>query len=204
MRQAVNDVKQLNVYLDGIINNAAIMACPYGKTTDGIETQFGTNHIGHFLFTNLLLQAGLVAKGARIVNVSSSASERKGITTLGLSDAMTYDDGATYDPWLAYTISKMSNVLYTRSLAHKLHARDITAFSLNPGSIATGLQQFITPESVASLLAGIKEADPDWVMPRQKNLQEGCSTTLRAALDPSLAGEWCSNPGLGDSANMGR
>ena len=181
-REAAEAVKKLDVHIDGLINNAAVMACPFSKTKDDIEMQFGTNHIGHFLFTNLLLQAGAIASGARIVNVSSSASE---IMSPQFDD-LTYQDGKTYEPWAAYSTSKMANVLYARDLADKLRSRNISSFSLNPGSIKTGLQQHIDEEAIEAALEKVRETNPDFVRPSRKSLQEGCSTTLRAALDPAL------------------
>jgi NAD(P)-dependent dehydrogenase (short-subunit alcohol dehydrogenase family) len=74
VRKAVAEINEITTKIHLLINNAAIMACPYAKTEDGIESQFGTNHIGHFLLTNLLMDKILAAgAGARIVNVSSSA-----------------------------------------------------------------------------------------------------------------------------------
>lgn len=80
VRSAASEVAKQVDHIDVLINNAAVMACPYGTTKDGLEVQFGTNHIGHFLFTNLLLPKVLAAgQGARIVNVSSSAHRFAGI-----------------------------------------------------------------------------------------------------------------------------
>jgi NAD(P)-dependent dehydrogenase (short-subunit alcohol dehydrogenase family) len=74
VRQAATAISASVEKIDIVINNAAIMACPFSKTEDGIESQFGTNYIGHFLLTNLLMEKILAAgHGSRIVNVSSSA-----------------------------------------------------------------------------------------------------------------------------------
>ena len=188
VRQAVEEVKKLHVQIDGLINNAAIMTCPYSKTVDGIELQFGTNHIGHFLFTNLLLQAGVIPDGAHIVNVSSSAAEFD--RPRPCFDDITYQNGERYDEVLAYGASKLANVLYTRSLAEKLKPRHVTVLSLNPGSIKSNLQRHMTDEIVQRTVKYRDEDDPDWKTGGgSKTLQEGCSTTLRAALDPDLAGK---------------
>jgi NAD(P)-dependent dehydrogenase (short-subunit alcohol dehydrogenase family) len=77
VRKAAAEIKDNDLVpaIDILINNAAIMACPYAKSEDGIESQFATNHIGHFLLTNLLMEKILAAgPGARVVNVSSSAA----------------------------------------------------------------------------------------------------------------------------------
>lgn len=71
VRAAVKELKSWNVVIDVLINNAAVMVTPYGTTVDGFETQFGIGHLGHFLFTTLLLSGGRIKDGGRIVNVSS-------------------------------------------------------------------------------------------------------------------------------------
>ena len=73
IRETAASINESVRSIDIMINNAAIMACPFAKTTDGIESQFGINYIGHFLLTNLIMERLIAAQGARIVNVSSSA-----------------------------------------------------------------------------------------------------------------------------------
>jgi NAD(P)-dependent dehydrogenase (short-subunit alcohol dehydrogenase family) len=171
--------------VDVLINNAAVMAVPtYETTVDGLERQFATNYLGPFLFTNLLVQAGLISE--RIVNVSSSASVRSPKYLLRPLDDLTYGQGTTYDPVQAYSASKFALVLYTRSLAAKLKARDIAVFSLNPGSILTGLQQYMTSEVRQAAIEAAQKEDPNFQIPVRKTLQQGCATQLRAALDPEL------------------
>jgi NAD(P)-dependent dehydrogenase (short-subunit alcohol dehydrogenase family) len=158
------------------------------RPAGGIEMQFGPNHIGHFLFTNLLLQAKVIPDGAHIVNVSSSASEVNDARPH--FDDLTYQDGVAYDPWIAYCVSKIANVLYTRSLAAKLGVRNITVLALNPGSIRSPLQHYLNEDLVQSAVMRMVDQDPNWKFPEQKFLQEDCLTTLRAALNPSLAGRF--------------
>src|SRR6202000_2685218 len=94
-------------------------------------------------------------------------------------------------PILAYSFSKTCNVLYARKIANSptLKAKNITAFSLNPGSIATNLQGYLTPEMRAHAIEAVMKDNPDFVLPQPKTIQQGCSTQLRAALDPSLAAD---------------
>jgi NAD(P)-dependent dehydrogenase (short-subunit alcohol dehydrogenase family) len=169
--------------LDVVINNAAIMACPYGITTDGFENQLGTNHLSHFLLTNLLMpKILLAAPNARIINVASIGH---------LASDIHYEDpnftgGKDYVTWIAYGQAKTANILFSVGLNQKLAGKGVRSFALHPGSIASGLQQYLTPEMMADALKGW--ADMGRQLPqRRKNFQEGCSTTLRAALDPSLA-----------------
>lgn len=167
--------------------NAAIMMCPYSLTEDGVELQFATNHIGHFLFSNLLLRKELIS--SRIVVVSSLAAERKPTYLFSNLDDLTYNGGKTYDPVVAYSFSKASNVLYAKRLARLLNPKNIAVFSLNPGSIRTNLQVHMTEETRSSAAAQILKENPDFKYPQPKTLQQGAATQLRAALDPSLAGD---------------
>jgi NAD(P)-dependent dehydrogenase (short-subunit alcohol dehydrogenase family) len=119
--------------IDVAILNAAIMACPYGLTADGIESQFGTNHLGHFSFGNLLLKKDLIR--SRIVVVGSSASERMAEYAFGPLKDVSYDNGNTYDPIQAYTFAKSCCNIYAKRLAKVLRPRGIAVFCLNPGSM---------------------------------------------------------------------
>ena len=120
--------------IDILINNAGIMACPYWKTEDGFEMQFGVNHLGHFLLTNLLLDRLKAAPAARIVNVSALAYA--GAKCINFDDI---NSERSYTPWGAYCQSKLANVLFTRSLAKRLEGTSVVANSLHPGIIHTEL-----------------------------------------------------------------
>ena len=120
--------------IDILINNAGIMACPYWKTEDGFEMQFGVNHLGHFLLTNLLLDRLKAAPAARIVNVSSLSYKR--CTGINFEDI---NSDHSYHPRRAYSQSKLANILFTRSLAMRLEGTCVTANSLHPGVICTEL-----------------------------------------------------------------
>ncbi|KAK5199739.1 hypothetical protein LTR20_005563 [Exophiala xenobiotica] len=188
VREAAENVKVVLAgdKIDVVILNAAIMACPYALTADGVESQFATNHLGHFLLGNLLLRDGLV--GSRVVVVSSLASQRKADFLMpGLKD-LTYDHGKTYDPFAAYSLSKACNVLYAKRLAKMLEPKRISTFSLNPGSILTNLQGYITAEMRNRAVEEFLKENPGVAIPERKSLQQGCATQLRAALDPSLKG----------------
>lgn len=133
IRAAAPTVLALEQPIDVLINNAGIMACPYSKTVDGLESQFGVNHVSHFLFTNLimpkLLEAAKATGEARIVNLTSMAHQFSDIRW----DDLTFDDGKTYDRWLAYGQSKTANVVFTRALVEKFASRGIKSLSLHPG-----------------------------------------------------------------------
>lgn len=132
--------------IDLLINNAGVMACPFGKTADGFEMQFGTNHLEHFLLTNLLMP--LVEKGTnkRIVNLSSRGHHR---------DEVHFDDlhfaEREYEKWASYGQSKTANVQFTVGLEKRLGGRGIHAYAVHPGGIMTNLGRHLTAEDVAML-----------------------------------------------------
>jgi NAD(P)-dependent dehydrogenase (short-subunit alcohol dehydrogenase family) len=121
--------------IDMLINNAGVMIPPLGRTADGFELQFGTNHLGHFALTNLLLPQ--VAVGGRIVTVSSAAHRMGGIDF----DDLNWER-RPYRPWRAYGQSKLANLLFTAELQCRLTQAGSKVLSLaaHPGYAATNLQ----------------------------------------------------------------
>ena len=121
--------------LDILINNAGVMACPYQKTKDGFEMQFGTNHLGHFLLTMLFLDRLKSSQPSRIINVSSKG-HRMGSGKINFED-INYEK--SYDSWAAYFNSKLANVLFTRELSKRLEGTHVTVNALHPGAVSTEL-----------------------------------------------------------------
>ncbi|KAH9677731.1 Short-chain dehydrogenase TIC 32 [Citrus sinensis] len=174
-------------------NNAGIMATPFMLSKDNIELQFATNHIGHFLLTNLLLEtmgktARESSKEGRIVNVSSRRhqfsypegirfdriNDQSGLQQLGLKDSL-------YNRFSAYGQSKLANVLHTNELARRLKEDgvDITANSVHPGAITTNLFRNI------SFFSGLVGLLGKYVI---KNVEQGAATTCYVALHPHVKG----------------
>ncbi|MFE6158541.1 oxidoreductase [Streptomyces sp. NPDC056486] len=122
--------------LDLLVNNAGVMALPYRQTADGFETQFGVNHLGHFVLTGLLLPRLLRTPGARIVTVSS------GFHALSNIDINDLNSERNYRRWIAYGRSKTANLLFTHELARRLAANgsDVVAAAAHPGYAETNLQ----------------------------------------------------------------
>ena len=127
--------------VDVLINNAGVMACPFGRTADGFETQFGTNHLGHFLLTALLSPAILRGTDPRVVTLSSAGHSRSDIDLVDPNFETT-----EYSPWVAYGRSKTANALFARELARRGGPRGLLSFSVHPGGIITDLGRHLTDE----------------------------------------------------------
>jgi len=126
--------------LDILLNNAGVMESPYSKTKDGFEMQFGTNHLGHFLLTNLLIDLLKNSGNGRVVTVSSGAHLKGHID---FNDLMF--DERKYDPKAAYNQSKLANILFASELHHRYSQYGITSVSLRPGVINTDIMRHYTP-----------------------------------------------------------
>lgn len=141
VRALAADLKSEGVTLSGLINNAGVMAVPHGHTRDGFEIQMGTNHLGHFALTGLLLDRLL--PGARIVNVASMAHR----WTPGINFDDLHWDHRRYRRWQAYGDSKLANLLFTFELHRWLvkNRRDALSVAAHPGYADTHLQ-FVAAE----------------------------------------------------------
>lgn len=171
------------------------MASPFSLTPEGFESQLASDHLGHFVLTNHLMPKILKAttlpssSPVRIVNVSSIGNRVAGIRWTDPNFA----EPNSYGEWEAYGQAKTANVLFTIALNARFaragyRPEKIRAYALHPGSIATGLQKYVTPELAAE--GAIKVfGSTDVLSYKRKTLQEGCATTLRAALDPGLVQE---------------
>ncbi|KAL2815092.1 hypothetical protein BJX63DRAFT_442108 [Aspergillus granulosus] len=170
IRDAASKLNAFDVKFDVIINSAGVMAPPYELTAEGIESQFGINHIGHFLFTNLLISK--LNHGATIVNVSSRGYQLGNIQWDDISFEKT-----PYNKWHAYAQSKAANILFSSALARRLTDKQITAFSVHPGTIYTNLGRHLTQED-HDMLAGI---------PMEfKTPPQGAANMVLAAFNPSI------------------
>jgi NAD(P)-dependent dehydrogenase (short-subunit alcohol dehydrogenase family) len=162
--------------LDLLVNNAGVMATPFERTADGFELQLGTNHLGHFLLTGLLVPALLAAAPARIVNVSSGGHV--------ISDVHWDDpnfDHHPYEKWTAYGQSKTANVLFTLELERRLAARGVHAYAVHPGMIKTELGRYLTKEDHAALQSMADSAPGGGGLPAYKSIPAGAATTVWAA-----------------------
>jgi NAD(P)-dependent dehydrogenase (short-subunit alcohol dehydrogenase family) len=153
------------------------MACPYSKTVDGFESQFGVNHLAHFLLVTSLLPELKAGKPTRVVVVSSVANKLGGVN---------FDDingEKNYDKWLVYGQSKTANILFAKQM-NKLYASEgIQAFALHPGGIMTNLQKHMPIEEQRAF--GFFKEDGTTI-DVFKNVEQGASTSVYAALAPEL------------------
>lgn len=184
--------------IDIVINNAGVMAIQkYTVDKQGNEMQFSSNHLGHFLLTNLIMSKIFAAgEGSRIVNLTSHGHR---ISPFHFDDPK-FDGGKTYDPWQGYGQSKTANILFSVELARRLEPHGIQAFAVHPGLItSTGLASHMEDfmAEVPALLAAVQKNNPgdveSWsteVMGHQaKDDSQGCSSALVAALRPEWKGQ---------------
>ncbi|KAL6963309.1 Short-chain dehydrogenase TIC 32, chloroplastic [Sarracenia purpurea var. burkii] len=202
VRKFASDYKSSGRPLNLLINNAGVMAPPFMLTKDKIELQFGTNHIGHFLLTNLLLEtmkstARETQKEGRIVNVSSEGHK------LAYPEGIRFDkinDESSYNSIYAYGQSKLANILHANELAKRLKEErvEITANSLHPGAIATNLLRH------HGFVEGIVNVIGKYVL---KNVPQGAATTCFVALNPQVkgvTGEYFSDSNVAKPSNLAK
>ncbi|KAJ3122124.1 hypothetical protein HK098_003103 [Nowakowskiella sp. JEL0407] len=138
VKSAAEKFKSSGERLDILVNNAGIMACPFELSKDGIESQFATNHLGHFLFTTTLLPVIERSAPSRIVNLSSEAHR------LAPKDGILFDkinDESAMSNWARYGQSKLANILFTKSLVERLEGKDIHVNAVHPGVVNTELSR---------------------------------------------------------------
>ncbi|KAM0318847.1 hypothetical protein ACHAPQ_010540 [Fusarium lateritium] len=176
-------------HIDVLVNNAAIMAVPYHLTEDGFESQLQTNHLGHFLFTNLIMDKILAAQAPRIVFISSMGHRQGHFRWADYN----FSNGELYDKWAAYGQSKTAVSLTALALAEKLGPKGLLSFSVCPGSVGTNLgahaaDQF--SEFVKSFQSADAKMGNKWMFNqevRYKDLDEGAATHVYAAFDSELS-----------------
>jgi NAD(P)-dependent dehydrogenase (short-subunit alcohol dehydrogenase family) len=192
VRRAAGSVCDRHTRLDLLVNNAGVMAIPYRTTADGFEMQFGTNHLGHFALTGLLIDRLLEANGSRVVNVSSNA-HRMG--------RVNFDDlhgRSRYRKWRAYGQSKLANLLFTRELQRRLtlNGASTIAAAAHPGYSATHLQA-VGPEMAGASVMGRLSQLGNRLIAQSDEM--GALPQLYAATAPDVAGgEYFGPDGIGE------
>lgn len=183
IREFTDEFRRDHDRLDLLINNAGVMACPRGKTKDGFEMQFGTNHLGHFLLTGRLLP-GLrkSAKDGRSPRVVTLSSRAHFYSPVDLDDP-NYE-AAAYDKWISYGRSKTANALFALGLDNRVKDEGVRSFSVHPGGIMTNLGRHLDEADIEALRARFTKSD---TQPGFKSIPQGAATSCYAATAPELS-----------------
>ena len=172
--------------LDVLVNNAGLMAIPKRLTPQGVEMQFGVNHLGHFALTGHLLEllasTGTADEPARVVSISSQGHRP------GKIDFDNLDASESYHPWKAYFRSKLANLLFTRELQRRVSDADlaILAVAAHPGGSNTNLGQESAGDMMSKMIGFVEPVMRKFGM---QPAAMGALPTLRAATDPSVVGD---------------
>ncbi len=181
--------------LDVIIANAGVMATPFGHTVDGFETQFGTNHLGHFVLVNRI--ASLISDGGRLINLSSAGHR---YSNVNLEDPNF--ERTEYEPFVAYGRSKTANILFAVAFDRRYRGRGVRAAAVHPGGIQTELGRYSEPGRIEKLIAQInQELAAEGKGPFQwKSVPQGAATSVWAAVvapADEVGGQYCENCHVG-------
>ena len=196
VRRFAEDFLKTHNRLDLLINNAGIMACPLARSVDGYESQFATNHLGHYLLTCLLAPALINAAPSRVVALSSIGHR---ISSVRFDDINF--ETTDYEKWTAYGQAKSANALFALELNRRLAPKGVQAFSVHPGGIMTNLQRDMSDAEIK----GMGWVDDDG-KPKEgfKSPAGGAATAVWAATSPDLeghGGEYCEDCHIAEPAH---
>jgi NAD(P)-dependent dehydrogenase (short-subunit alcohol dehydrogenase family) len=183
---------------DVIIANAGVMATPFGLTADGFETQFGTNHLGHFVFVNRI--AKLLRAGGRLINLSSAGHR---YSNVDLEDPNF--ERTPYEPFVAYGRSKTANILFAVAFDKRHRNRGVRAAAVHPGVIRTELARSVDPGQLEKLLEQMnQQLAAEGKGPFQwKTIPQGAATSVWAGVvapADEIGGRYCENCHVGQVA----
>jgi len=180
---------------DVVIANAGVMATPFGHTADGFETQFGTNHLGHFVLVNRI--GSLIRDGGQLINLSSSGHR---YSNVDLDDPNF--ERTPYEPFVAYGRSKTANILFAVAFDKRHRDRGVRAAAVHPGGIRTELGRYAEPgriekvvEEINQQLAAQGRGPFQW-----KSIPQGAATSVWAAVVApvdEIGGQYCENCHVG-------
>jgi NAD(P)-dependent dehydrogenase (short-subunit alcohol dehydrogenase family) len=180
---------------DVVIANAGVMATPFGHTADGFETQFGTNHLGHFVLVNRI--APLMRAGSRLINLASSGHR---FSNVDLEDPNF--ERTPYEPFVAYGRSKTANILFSVAFDQRHRGRGVRAAAVHPGGIQTELGRYVDYSRIEKMieemnqqLAAEGKAPFQW-----KTIPQGAATSVWAGVVASaeaIGGRYCENCHVG-------
>jgi NAD(P)-dependent dehydrogenase (short-subunit alcohol dehydrogenase family) len=181
---------------DLVIANAGVMATPFGKTADGFETQFGTNHLGHFVLVNRI--ASLIKFGGRLVNLSSAGHQISDVDLDNPNFAR-----MAYDPWVGYGRSKTANILFAVEFDRRHKGNGIRAAAVHPGAIRTELSRYLDEEAQRRLTEIMAEVArlPGAKPIAYKSVPQGAATsvwTAAVAKGDAVGGRYCEDCHVAD------
>jgi NAD(P)-dependent dehydrogenase (short-subunit alcohol dehydrogenase family) len=180
---------------DVVIANAGVMATPFGHTADGFETQFGTNHLGHFVLVNRI--ASLLRDGGRLINLSSAGHR---YSNVDLDDPNF--EWTPYEPFVAYGRSKTANILFAVAFDKRHRHRGVRAAAVHPGGIRTELGRYAEPGRIEKVIEEInRQLAAQGKGPFQwKTIPQGGATSVWAAVVApanEIGGRYCENCHVG-------
>ena len=195
MRDSADKLLKKDEPFDVVIANAGVMATPFGHTADGFETQFGTNHLGHFALVNRI--ASLIRAGGRLINLSSSGHR---FSNVDLEDPNF--ERTPYDPFVAYGRSKTANILFAVAFDQRHRARGIRAAAVHPGGIQTELGRYIDSSHIPKMIDQMNqqlaaEGKPPF---QWKTIPQGAATSVWAGVvapADEIGGRYCENCHVG-------
>jgi NAD(P)-dependent dehydrogenase (short-subunit alcohol dehydrogenase family) len=181
---------------DVVIANAGVMATPFGHTADGFETQFGTNHLGHFVLVNRI--APLMRAGSRLINLSSSGHR---FANVDLEDPNF--ERTPYEPFVAYGRSKTANILFAVAFDRRHRARGVRAAAVHPGAIQTELGRHMDHSRVQAMIEQMnQQLAAEGKGPFQwKTIPQGAATSVWTGVvapADAIGGRYCENSHVGN------
>ena len=181
---------------DVVIANAGVMATPFGRTADGFETQFGTNHLGHFVLVNRI--ASLIRAGGRLINLSSAGHR---FSNVDLGDPNF--EWTPYEPFVAYGRSKTANILFAVAFDKRHRDRGVRATAVHPGGIQTELDRHVDPSLIRKSIEQMsQQLAAEGKAPFQlKTIPQGAATSVwTAVVAPAdeIGGHYCENCHVGN------
>jgi NAD(P)-dependent dehydrogenase (short-subunit alcohol dehydrogenase family) len=181
---------------DVVIANAGVMATPFSLTMDGFETQFGTNHLGHFVLVNRI--AALIRTGGRLINLSSAGHR---FSTVELDDPNF--ERTKYEPFVAYGRSKTANILFAVAFDQRHRGRGVRAAAVHPGGIQTELARHLEPSQIEAIVRQINEmaAAEGRGAFQWKTIPQGAATSVWAGVvapSKEIGGRYCENCHVGN------
>jgi NAD(P)-dependent dehydrogenase (short-subunit alcohol dehydrogenase family) len=196
VRACADELLEKGWFFDVVIANAGVMATPFGHTSDGFETQFGTNHLGHFVLINRI--APLLRKGSRVINLSSAGHR---FSNVDLDDPNF--ERTPYEPFAAYGRSKTANILFAVAFDRRHRERGVRAAAVHPGVIQTELGRHMDPSRLDGMikqmndqLAAQGKGPFAW-----KTMPQGAATSVWAGVVApagEIGGKYCENCHVGE------